>query len=110
MVPPLGGRDQRMPIEVPQRTQFMLLTCRPEDTPPDLSDCRFAEVVVTFWPVACARASTVSSPWASRSRNGLLVEECLQYTGHEFGGDDVSLPVERAVSYTHLTLPTILRV
>src|SRR3954462_6566108 len=25
----------------------------------------------------------------------LLVEERLQYTGHEFGGDDVSLPVER---------------
>src|ERR1043165_2950594 len=25
----------------------------------------------------------------------LPVEERLQYTGHEFGGDDVSLPVER---------------
>src|ERR671924_1877236 len=34
---------------------------------------------------------------ASRTSNvdGLLVEERLQYTGHEFGGDDVSLPVER---------------
>src|ERR1051325_1332210 len=42
--------------------------------------------------VPCLGPVDLAAMWAV---DGLLVEERLQYTGHEFGGDDVSLPVER---------------
>ena len=42
-------------------------------------------------------------------KNGANKEEVLEQTGHTVGLDNVSLKIE-AVSYTHLTLPTICSV
>ena len=43
--------------------------------------------------------------------NEAVLRECLESWRH-FGGDDVEIVVveDGSVSYTHLTLPTILRV